>query len=330
MKEPGMKGPALAAAVILAFSAGAPAQVVDKEKAKERFLKGKALVEDGAYEKAVVELKASYDLNPLPIVLFNIGASYDKLKKYAQAVTYYQKFLAEHEGKEDEATTQAASRIEKLSGFLGLLEVEVDVEGADVLVDGEKVGLSPLPPLYVDIGEHALAVTKEGYADAGKAFTAVSGETATVTLTLEPEAAAPEAKTVEAEEEEKTPVEQAVPSPPPPAKRGKPLGPAAFAVLAGVAGAGALTTGILAVFVSKKNGKIADMYEDEDWKPLRDERNRLALAADITLGVSGALAVAALVTVFFTDFRKERTTPRVTVATDPAAGTMMVGYEGRF
>ena len=323
-----MKGPALAAAaIILIFSTGAAAQAIDKQKAKERFLKGKALVEDGAYEKAIVELKASYDLNPLPIVLFNIGVSYDKLKKYAQALTFYQKFLAEHEGKEDEATTLATSRIDKLSGFLGLLEVEVDVEGAEVLVDGEKVGLSPLPPVYLDIGEHELTVTKAGYVKAGKTFTAVSGETAKVTLTLEPEAAEPEEEKEPEEkkaDEEKTPVEPVLP-----AKKGKPLGPATFAVLVSLAGAGALTTGILALFVSRKNDKIADMYEDENWKPLRDERDRLALAADITLGVSGALAVAALVTAFFTDFRKEKAT-QVTVVSDPATGTMIVGIEGRF
>jgi hypothetical protein len=59
----------------------------------------------------------------------------------------------------------AAVRLLAPERYTGVLEVQVDVRGASVFVDGVARGQSPLPPLALPVGTHALRVTHESYRD---------------------------------------------------------------------------------------------------------------------------------------------------------------------
>jgi hypothetical protein len=49
--------------------------------------------------------------------------------------------------------------------YVGRLQVRVDVPGAEVLVDGRRVGTPPAQPIEVAVGTHALRVTHPAYRD---------------------------------------------------------------------------------------------------------------------------------------------------------------------
>jgi hypothetical protein len=49
--------------------------------------------------------------------------------------------------------------------YLGNLEITVDVKGASAYVDGKRVGVSPLQPVSITVGTHALRVTHPEYRD---------------------------------------------------------------------------------------------------------------------------------------------------------------------
>lgn len=285
----------------------------DKDKAKEHFLKGKSLVEQGAYEKAIVELKTSYDLNPLPLVIYNIAVSYDKLHRYAAALTYYLKFLAEGGKIPAKTRSKVDERVENARNFVGLMKIEVNPYGADVRIDGEAPFLTPEGELYLDAGKHGIKITLEGHESVEEEFKVISGETLELAYTLSPvetkieEGAGPPAgEVIIAEVKEEGEPGPALPEKPATKEKRK-LGPAAFSVLISLTAVTAITGTVTGTMAYMKSMEVEDMYANEDWKPLKDETRKLAITTDVMLAVAAAGLAGSIVTGIFTDFgRKEK------------------------
>jgi hypothetical protein len=65
----------------------------------------------------------------------------------------------------------AAAKTPAKAGTTGNLIVVCATEGAEVVIDGETVGLVPLPgPLPLPVGDHSIKVTKLGYAPLNDVF----------------------------------------------------------------------------------------------------------------------------------------------------------------
>jgi hypothetical protein len=332
---------ALWAAVIVLGTGGVLRAETDEEKAKAHFMKGKALVEEGAYEQAIAELKTSYEFNPLPIVIFNIAVSYDKLHDYADAVSYYRKFL---DGKDlpEKVRSAAEGRVKKLTGFLGTLKLTLDVEGAEILVDGEPPSQYPPGEILVATGDHELLIRKEGYKEIKTTFTTVSGETKELSFTLEKVAAQgvvitevePAVQTRPAGEQGKAAA--GVPAAgaekaKSPGGRKKKVPPAAFGIMVGLTGALVIGAGAMGGLAISKDNQVSGMHEDEDWQSVKDEGYTYALAADILMGVAGASALTTLVLAFFADFGRGRKEKKQAIFVAPSgSGGGMLMIEGRF
>jgi len=292
------------------------------EQAKEHFLKGKTLFDEGAYEKAVIELEASYDLNPKPIVLYNIATCYDRLTKYADAIKYYGLFLEKAGGKPKDLVKEVDARIAELRAFLGILELKVDVDGAEVIIDDHLAGLTPLEVIPIETGEHDLDVRKIGYNDIGMKFTIVSGKTTSLSFVMNKIAPVVPPEAVKAKEEEvRLEKERA---------KKKKIHPACFWSLIGVTGAAAAASIVTGVLAMRKDSQIEGYTRSQNgWEPLQDEGKKLALATDILIGVSAAAAVSALAVFFFTDFKKsEKKKVSLVLTTD--GRSLMLGYGKSF
>jgi tetratricopeptide (TPR) repeat protein len=289
-----------------------------QEKAKQHFFKGKLLVEEGDFEKAVVELKASYQLNPLPVVVYNIAWCYDQLHRYADALEYYRLYLQEGEDAAAEVE-KVQKRIEALSQFIGTMIIEVDVDGAEVFIDGKLAGTTPLGDLTVDTGDHDLVVRKTGYLEARKQVTVVSGATKRISIVM--------FEAVPAEAPAAAKAVDEGPGPEPEGKKKK-VHRGAFAAtltLTGLSAAALIATGTLAL---KKNSEIRDMSPaDPGLQEAKDERTRLALATDIMIGVTAAWGLTSIVLAFFTDWKKEKS---LSVRLSPAPGGAAFGLAGTF
>ena len=83
----------LVLALLLAVAGAAHAQ--DKVAAGKRFSAGQQAFTKGDYARAAAEFQASYDISKDPVVLENIGESWDKAGDPGKAVDAYRRYVAE-------------------------------------------------------------------------------------------------------------------------------------------------------------------------------------------------------------------------------------------
>lgn len=75
--------------------AEAPSDDVRKEAAKSMFRVALDAFKAGQYREALDKLKQVYELDPNPIILYNIGRSYEELGQLAEAADFFQRAVAD-------------------------------------------------------------------------------------------------------------------------------------------------------------------------------------------------------------------------------------------
>src|SRR5262249_5107555 len=134
------------------------------EEASQHYRQGVDLYNDGNYKLGLIEFKKAYDLHPDYRVLYNIGQIYYQLNRFANSYDAFSRDL--NEGGSNippERRTQVEPGIATLQGRIAYLSVESNIPKAEVRLDDEAVGVTPLRDLRVDFGEHNVTVAKEGY-----------------------------------------------------------------------------------------------------------------------------------------------------------------------
>lgn len=146
------------------------------------------LYKAGKWDGARTSFMAAYDASKNPRVLFNVAVCEKNMERYADAIATYRRELDEGKGQlvQDEEL-EVKQQIEGLSKFIATVVLDVSEPGAEVSVDGKKVGTSPIKdPVTVAIGERRIRAVKPGFADANQTVDLKGGEAKTLTLKLEP------------------------------------------------------------------------------------------------------------------------------------------------
>jgi len=145
-----------------------------------------ALYQRGLWDGARTSFSAAYDASKNPRVLFNVAVCEKNLGRFARAIDVFKRELAEGEGQlsaEEEA--ELKFQIQGLEQFVAQLTVDVNESGAEVYVDDDKVGTSPLPaPVSVQLGERRVRVTKAGFSDARETLELKGGASGRVAIKL--------------------------------------------------------------------------------------------------------------------------------------------------
>jgi len=169
----------LLAATITFASPFAEAQQPEKptkealEEARSRYERATQLYNEGDYKLAIIEFNRAYELAPNYKVLFNIGQVNFQLGNYAAARRAFEQYLKDG-GNEIPAKRKAdvEKELVGLRNRTAFVTVLTDVEGAEITVDGNAVGTSPLKePVLVDTGQHTIAAKKTGRIAASRAVT---------------------------------------------------------------------------------------------------------------------------------------------------------------
>jgi hypothetical protein len=183
----------LALAVVALLTPPVTAQEPDDE-AVERFDKGVELYKQGNFGGALVEFRAAYEASPHHMVRFNIGMTLFKLNRYVEAEQELEAFLAEAgQDVEEETRIEVEEVLSDIVGYIGLLSVHCNVQGASLHIDGKLVATLPLQePIKLDVGEYYIEVSADGHRKYEEQVTLPGGKLVARTVTLEPLPAPPE------------------------------------------------------------------------------------------------------------------------------------------
>lgn len=127
------------------------------EAAKTRYEQGEKAFEAGRFLEAAQSFEAAYKLSPRADLLYDAARSYDKGGNAARAVELYQAYLRTGDQLPEEALVK--ERLEDLQRLVAYLTVRANRDGAQVLVDGQERGATPLlSSIPIGSGLHKIEV----------------------------------------------------------------------------------------------------------------------------------------------------------------------------
>jgi hypothetical protein len=158
-------------------------------EAKAAYDAGRLLYGDGDFAGAIVKLQAAYDLAQDPRLLWNMAACEKGMRHYAKVVTLVRKYLAS--GGDVIAADdrkEAQDLLSAIESFTVGLAISVNEPDAQVTIDGESVGTTPLPgPVTVDIGARQIDVKKSGFTPFSQSVPVGGSKDASLAVKLLPE-----------------------------------------------------------------------------------------------------------------------------------------------
>jgi hypothetical protein len=151
----------LALAVLLACRGSAFADEGAREAGKH-FQRAVALYGEADYRAALVEFKRAYAISPNAAVLYNVGEAEFQLQDYAAALGTFEKYLAEASPSESHRA-EVEGNVEVLRARVGHVTVTTSPAGADVTIDDQPVGRTPIErPVLVSVGHRKVMASMPG------------------------------------------------------------------------------------------------------------------------------------------------------------------------
>jgi hypothetical protein len=155
--------------------------------AKRDYDAGKLLFEDGDFATALLKYRDAYDRTRDPRLLWNLAVCQKNLRHYAKAGALLRRYVAEGGAllsAGDRRDAQDLSRA--IAPFSVAMVFRVNLDGAEVSIDDEVVGGSPLPgPVVLDMGARRVRVRKEGHRVWDREVPVGGSAPTTVDVTLE-------------------------------------------------------------------------------------------------------------------------------------------------
>jgi hypothetical protein len=155
-------------------------------EASNRFVRGVNYYGAGNFGAALAEFQRAYELTGSWEVLYNLGQVSQALGRLPEAARHFERYLADGgDGIRPQRRAEVEASLATLRADLGTIRVEVDVAGAEILVDDEIVGVTPLAePLYVEPGPHEVRVRHPDHGTVTREVMLAGGVAETVALVL--------------------------------------------------------------------------------------------------------------------------------------------------
>jgi hypothetical protein len=157
--------------------------------ARDAYASARILQNNSDFAGALTKYGQAYGLSKDPRLLFDMAICERSLRAYARMQSLLQQFVRESGSRisaDDKATVDGA--LAAIRNLVGTVKLTVDEPGANVAVDGELVGTTPLEqPLVLDLGKHRLVVTKAGYDQTERTIEIAGGSETSLGLTLPPQ-----------------------------------------------------------------------------------------------------------------------------------------------
>ncbi len=155
------------------------------ETARQRFQEGVRLFDSGKYEEARAAFLQAYALKRHPAVLLNLAQSELHSGHFVDSARHFSQYLREATNADSSERRSAEKSLAEARTKTGRVQISVNVVGADVVVDDELVGRSPLPePIDVSPGSHKVEVRAAGAEPTASQVSAPMGQVTAVSLTV--------------------------------------------------------------------------------------------------------------------------------------------------
>jgi hypothetical protein len=133
--------------------------------------------------EALADFTTAYRLFPSPKLLFNIGQCSRDLGRPVEAIEAFDRFLAEAHDAPAKMLAEARRSVEELSTEVGKLLVDCSVPGAEIKLDGRKIGVAPIKrTVRVTPGHHQLLAVRGGTSLVMRDTYVTAGDLETVAL----------------------------------------------------------------------------------------------------------------------------------------------------
>jgi hypothetical protein len=147
----------LGLAVLLGGASRSLAQS-DQQAAEKLLKKGRALLDKGDFQEAVIVLMKAKAAAPSALIQLELAAAYEGLQSPIEAAQIYET-LASDPGFFGKPKKRCEDRLAALRAKLGRLAIESEIKDALVTINGKEAGTTPLPlPVYVEPGEVTIVV----------------------------------------------------------------------------------------------------------------------------------------------------------------------------
>ena len=157
------------------------------ESARERFAHGVERAQQNDFSGAIDDFEAAYRLRPNYVVLYNLGQAYVALGRHTDALTAFQSYLDKGGTRMPPARRREVQELIAASKQkVGYIALDVAENGAEVWIDGQSVGKTPLKAVSSLIGAHGVTVTLFGYLAQVTQVQVRAQETTRVPLRLTP------------------------------------------------------------------------------------------------------------------------------------------------
>jgi PEGA domain len=166
----------LVAPAVLVLLLGAPAAAQGTRGAKplvdslppdikSEYEEGKVLFHDGDFATALLKFQHAYAKTSHPRLLWNIAVCLKSLRHYAKTIEVLKRYLAAGGPSITRQDRQEAEDLLKaIEPFTTSVTFAVSEDGADLWLDDEEIGKSPLAaPIAVDIGMRRVRAAKDGF-----------------------------------------------------------------------------------------------------------------------------------------------------------------------
>jgi hypothetical protein len=154
-------------------------------EAGKHFQRGVTLYNEADFRAALVEFRRAYETAPNAAVLYNIGQTYYQLQNYAAALTALGRYLTEA-GPTAPHHREVEQTIDTLQTRVGKVAISTSTPGADITVDDELVGKTPLDePVLVSVGRRKITAVRDGRVTETRFVDVAAGDTVPVSLTAD-------------------------------------------------------------------------------------------------------------------------------------------------
>jgi Tetratricopeptide repeat/PEGA domain len=178
---------------LLAIFAEAPARAQpaptpeEVQQAQVRWNEGKAYFDAGNFEAARVAFKQAYTVFPHAAFLQNLGEAELRTGRHVEAARHFTAFLRASSTGSPAQRELAKKSLAKAAERLGSIIVTTNVDDAEIRIDDEVVGRSPLGSLawYVEPGRHLITARKDGYLDGSERIDVAIGPPRTVLVRVQ-------------------------------------------------------------------------------------------------------------------------------------------------